>query len=189
MIDLTVKEATHANWLDLEHLFEERGGPKSCWCMVWRARGAETKQTRGSARKGALKQRVDARIPIGLIGYVGDKPIAWCSIAPRSTYRNLGGPVGSDDAVGYIWSLVCFFVKRDFRGQDVSRHLIRAAVAHARKKGARVVESYPVDPNSPSYRFMGYVPVFEAEGFHEVGTAGSRRRVMRINLHTDASSV
>jgi hypothetical protein len=41
------------------------------------------------------------------------------------------------------------------------------------------LEAYPVDPESPSYRFMGYVETFRAAGYREVGRAGSRRHVYR----------
>nr|PZN92019.1 MAG: acetyltransferase [bacterium] len=44
------------------------------------------------------------------------------------------------------------------------------------------MEFHPVDPDSPSYRFMGFVRFFEAAGFREVGRAGSRRHVMRLDL-------
>jgi hypothetical protein len=60
--------------------------------------------------------------------------------------------------------------------------LIQAAIDHSRGRGATVVEAYPVDPDSPSYRFMGFVPIFRAFGFEEVGIAGSRRHVMRLTL-------
>ena len=64
----------------------------------------------------------------------------------------------------------------------MTRWLIAAAVEHARRKGASVVEAYPVDPDSPSYRFMGFVGTFEAMGFRAVGRAGTRRHVMRLIL-------
>ena len=47
-------------------------------------------------------------------------------------------------------------------------------------RGATVVEAYPVDNDSPSYRFMGRVSTFRKAGFKEVGRAGFRRNVMRI---------
>ena len=81
-----------------------------------------------------------------------------------------------------MWSLACFFIKRPYRGRGLTRRLIEAAVEHARANGAAVVEAYPVDPGAPSYRFMGFVPVFAEAGFCEVGRAGSRRHVMRLNL-------
>ncbi|MEP6495335.1 MAG: GNAT family N-acetyltransferase [bacterium] len=185
-LKLTVHEVDASRWPDFERLFESRGGPKACWCMVWRARGAETKNTKGPARKSAIKARVDDGVPIGLLGYIDDDPVAWCSIAPRSTYRPLGGEDEPDDepseTAGEVWSLVCFFIRREFRGQGVTEQLIEAAAEYAKRNGATVLEAYPVDPGSPSYRFMGYVPTFQAAGFEEIGRAGTRRHVMRRSL-------
>jgi GNAT superfamily N-acetyltransferase len=78
--------------------------------------------------------------------------------------------------------LVCFFIRRELRGQGLTKQVIEAAVPHAGKRGATVVEAYPVDPGSPSYGFMGYVQTFTAAGFREVGRAGKRRHVMRLEL-------
>lgn len=147
--------------------------------MVWRARGAEARRTDGRSRKLALAKRVDGGVPVGILGYQSGEPVAWCSVAPRPTYRELGGPRDDGEDADRVWSVVCFFVTRRARGQGVMKRLLDAAVAHARRRGARVVEAYPVDPDSPSYRFMGFVPAFEAAGFVEVGRAGTRRHVMR----------
>ena len=170
-------------WADLERLFEGRGGPHNCWCMVWRATPEEARHTDGKRRKAALKKRVEGDVPIGILGYLDDRPVAWCSIAPRATYRRLGGIEEPGDAPEKVWSLVCFFVSRELRGQGVLVQLIQASVEHARKRGAQVVEAYPVDPDSPSYRFMGFRPSFEAAGFRQVGRAGTRRYVMRLDLN------
>jgi GNAT superfamily N-acetyltransferase len=182
MSNLIFHEVDHARWTDFEQLFECRGGPKSCWCMVWRAHGAEAKDTKGPARKQAMKARIDSGIPVGLLGYLEGTPVAWCSIAPRTSYRSLGGPVAPNEQNDDIWSLVCFFIKRELRDQGLSAKLIQAAVAHAGSRGARIVEAYPVDPGSPSYRFMGYVAMFEQAGFEHIAAVGSRRHVMRLYL-------
>jgi GNAT superfamily N-acetyltransferase len=81
-----------------------------------------------------------------------------------------------------VWSLACFFIRRDLRGQGLTKQIIEAAVQHAEKRGATVIEAYPVDPSSPSYRFMGYVQTFVSAGFYEVGRAGTRRHVLRREL-------
>jgi hypothetical protein len=60
--------------------------------------------------------------------------------------------------------------------------LLNEAVKVAGKRGARVVEAYPVDPDSPSYRFMGFVSKFERAGFVETGRAGKRRHIMHLML-------
>lgn len=83
---------------------------------------------------------------------------------------------------GTVWSIVCFYVPRAMRKQGVGRRLLEAAIAHARSRGAKVVEAYPVDEDSPSYRHMGFVTTFKSEGFVEIGRAGTRRHVMRLSL-------
>ena len=182
MLHLTFHEVDESRWEDFERLFADRGGPKSCWCMVWRATGAETRQTKGPERKAAIEARVRGKVSIGILGYLEGEPVAWCSIAPRPTYRRLGGPDVAGQDPDSVWSLACFFAHRELRGKGVASQLIDAAVAHARAKGATVVEAYPVEPGSPSYRFMGYVPTFEAAGFNHVNVAGTRRHVMRLSL-------
>jgi GNAT superfamily N-acetyltransferase len=176
-------EVDKKRWSDFEQLFDSRGGPKSCWCMVWRAEGEKTKKTKGFDRKRAMEARINDGVPVGLLGYLDGAPVAWCSIAPRNTYRRLRGLSVPDETEENVWALACFFVKRELRGQAIMAQMIQAAIAHARTRDARVVEAYPVDPDSPSYRFMGYVPAFEAAGFHLVGVAGSRRHVMRLILN------
>jgi len=170
------------NWNDLALLFEARGGPKSCWCMVWRQTPAEAKQTDGKSRRAALLSRVSNGVPIGILGYAEGTPVAWCSIAPRSTYRRLGGADDFAADPNAVWSLACFFIKREFRGRGLTERLLGAAITHARKQGANVVEAYPVDPDSPSYRFMELVCLFEKAGFAKVGIAATRRHVMRLTL-------
>lgn len=181
MSALTFRPVDAESWPDLARLFEAPGGPKHCWCMVWRRSAAEAKERHGTARRAMLEGRVARGDPVGILGYVEGDPVAWVSIAPRETYRALGGP---DDlsAAERVWSLVCFFVKRAHRGKGWTAALIEAAVAEARARGATLVEAYPVDPDAPSYRFMGFVPVFAAAGFSAAGRAGTRRHVMRLRL-------
>src|SRR5215211_3605971 len=168
---LVFHEVDADRWPDMERLFEGRGGPHNCWCMVWRATPEEAKHTDSTHRKAALQRRVEAQTSIGILGYLDDTPVAWCSIAPRTTYRRLGGLADPNDDPERVWSLVCFFVARTLRGHGALTRLIQASVEHARKRGAKVVEAYPVDPDSPSYRFMGFRPSFAAAGFREVGRA------------------
>ena len=150
--------------------------------MVWRATAAEAKTTDGKSRQAAIHSRVRDGLPIGLLGYLAAEPVAWCSIAPRTTYRPLGGPADFADAPNAVWSLACFFIRRDLRGQGAGAQTLAAAIAHARRKGGKVLEAYPVDPDSPSYRFMGFIGLFERAGFKAIGRAGTRRHVMRLSL-------
>ena len=127
-----------------------------------------------------MRKRVRAGVPVGILAYHDGRPVAWCSIAPRSTYRRLGGP---EEAPGEnIWSLVCFFVARPLRKRGLVGSLVREAEAYARRSGATILEAYPVEADSPSYGFMGQVGMFLEAGYREVGRAGTRRRVMRKAL-------
>lgn len=176
---LEILPVDRRRWPDLERLFESRGGPKACWCMVWRADAQERRHRDGASHKSQLRRRVMAGTPVGLLGYLECEPVAWCSVAPKETHRPLTDEdTGSDG----VWSIVCFFVTRRLRSAGLSRRLLDAAIAHAQEQGARAVEAYPVDPHSPSYRFMGFVPLFTAAGFKAVGRAGTRRHVMRLAL-------
>lgn len=125
-----------------------------------------------------MKSRITKGVPVGILGYLDDEAIAWCSIAPRDTYKPLGG--SATDKV--VWSVVCFFIKRSYRNMGISHQLLRAAIGYAKSKGAQRIEAYPVAPDSPSYRFMGYTRLFEKAGFRFVKKAGKRRNVMTIDL-------
>jgi len=133
---LVFHEVDQDRWPDFERLFESRGAPKFCWCMVWRATPDEAKHRDGASRKIAMARRVAADVPVGLLGYLDGEPVAWCSVAPRATYCRLAGHDSPDDG---IWSIACFFVVRRLRGQGITRRLIRAAVEYARLSVIRQV--------------------------------------------------
>jgi GNAT superfamily N-acetyltransferase len=153
--------------------------------MAWRPLADRSAPGGNQRRRSALQRRVRAGTPVGILAYHGDEPVGWCSVGPRATYRPLGG---LDDPDDHVWSVVCFFVPRRLRRRGLMRRLLTAAVETARRHGALVVEAYPVDPDSPSYRFMGYTPLFRAAGFKLVGRAGSRRHVMRLDLAKEAKN-
>lgn len=193
--ELRVRPVSADDWPTFAELFSAPGAPKHCWCMAWRASNEERRRfgaaaraprARGSLRpddalrREAIQRRIAAGVPVGLLATAGDEPVAWCSVAPRPTYRPLGGPPDQQLDPAAVWSIACFFVKRSWRGRGVVGSLIEAAVAHAAGCGATVVEATPVVPGAPSHRFMGTVARFEAAGFTAVGPAGYRRTVMRL---------
>ena len=180
---MNFQEVTQERWGDLESLFEGRGGPSHCWCMVWRPKPKGGGRRDNAAKKGLLRGFVDTGTPVGLLGYENGDPVAWCSIAPRDAYRRMSripDPDGIDPAD--VWAVACFFAVRRMRGTGITRRLIAAAVSLARSKGAAMVDASQVDPDSPSYKFMGTVPAFQSMGFEYAGAEGKRRRVMRLAL-------
>lgn len=148
--------------------------------MAWRDLDIDRGTATNADRKEAMQGRVENKVPVGLLAYANGEPVAWCSVAPRETYRNLGGAeVGEGEKV---WSLVCFYSKREYRKQGLGGQFLKEAIKYAKKNKAKYLEAYPVNPDSPSYRFMGLVPLFEKAGFKYVQMAGSRRHVMLLEL-------
>jgi GNAT superfamily N-acetyltransferase len=160
-----------------ETLFEQPGAPKYCWCMAWRHSGREHVQN--DEKKRMMMTLIDSGTPVGILAELDGKAIGWCSVAPRQTYRKLSKQ--QDDSETGIWSIACFYVPTALRGGGLASALLDAAIDHAFARGARIVEAYPVDEAAPSYRFMGFRDMFVARGFHEIGTAGTRRYVMRLD--------
>ncbi len=177
---LDFRPVTAESWDAFARFLSAPGAPKHCWCMVWRRSAAEAKLQAPAERQRMMHERIAAGTPVGLLAYAGEAPVGWVSIAPRDTHRALGGPPAEPGEV--VWSLVCFYVPRASRGHGLVRRLLAGAVDHARANGATIVEAYPVDADSPSFRFMGFVPVFAEAGFRDLGMTGTRRHVMRLNV-------
>ncbi len=175
---------TPKRWCDLEKLFGERGACGGCWCMCWRLKRSQFEKQKGAGNKKALKKIVDAGEAPGLLAYAGREPVAWCSIAPRENYPRLERSrilKKVDDQP--VWSAICFFVARPYRRQGLSVKLLRAAVAYAKKKRARMVEGYPVEPKkSPMpdvFAWTGLADAFRRAGFKEVLRRSPTRPIMR----------
>ncbi|BCG80486.1 GNAT family N-acetyltransferase [Mesorhizobium sp. 113-3-3] len=176
LANIRFTEVTPVTRGSFEALFEQPGAPKCCWCMAWRHSGREHLQN--DEKKRQMMALIDAGTPVGILAEIDGKTVAWCSVAPRETYRKLSKQ--QDDGETGVWSIACFYVPRALRGGGLASAMLDAAIDHAFAKGARIIEAYPVAEASPSYRFMGFRDMFASRGFHEAGMAGSRRHVMRL---------
>nr|WP_246671725.1 GNAT family N-acetyltransferase [Mesorhizobium sp. B2-2-3] len=76
---------------------------------------------------------IDAGRPVGILAQIDGKSVAWCSVAPRETYRRLSKR--QDDRETGVWSIVCFYVPRALRGRGLASAVLDAAVHHAFAKG------------------------------------------------------
>ena len=179
--------ATKERWKDLVSLFGEKGACSGCWCMWWLKTGKEFSLSRGQKKKLFLKKRIDSGIIPGILAYDKNKPVGWCAVEPREIYRRLEKsrrlkPI--DDKP--VWSLVCFFVDKDYRRQGVSIELVKAAVNYARKKGAKIVEGYPSETKNnrlpDPWVWTGLFSAFIRAGFKEVMRRSKSRPVMRCYI-------
>ena len=175
---LTFKPVTATTVGDFEKLFGAKGGPNWCWCMAFRATPEEIRNSKSPERRKQILGRVAKKVPIGILAYEDGEPVGWVSMAPKATFQKLGGVEEMDK----VWSITCLFIPRTRRGQGMAHRLIEGGIAYARRRKARLLEAYPVDLDSPSYRHMGFVPAFEKAGFTETGREGTRRHVMQLSL-------
>jgi GNAT superfamily N-acetyltransferase len=177
---------TAERWDDLEAVFGPNGANSGCWCMWFRRPRKEWQQAHSKGNRAALKRLVDEEAPLGVLAYVDDAPAGWCAVAPHEDYSALQGsrlfpPTGE----ARLWAITCLFVHRNFRKSGLTRPLIAAALAYAKRQGARTVEAYPVvadGRSDPARGFHGFAPVFRDAGFEEVDRPSPTRVRMRVRF-------
>jgi len=179
---------TKDRWKDLVELFSRPGGSivRGCWCMYYRRSGCPSGVGRGETNKQALRSLVGGGVIPGLIGYLDGRPVGWISLGPREDYAKLKrSPVMKPVDDKPVWSIVCFYVDRQARGQGVSEALLRAAMDYARSRGVRLLEAYPVDKperSHPDFMFFGAKRMYDRAGFKEVARRKAARPVVRKAL-------
>jgi len=172
---------------DLDRFSRQHGKFRYCSCMRWRLPSSEFQRCTKEQRAARLEQLILSGVPVGVLAYVDGEPVGWCSVGPRESFAGLERSrtlSRIDDTA--VWSVTCFFVDARYRRQGLQSRLLDAAISYAGVHGAEVVEAYPVDPCSRSYRFMGFVGLFERAGFVDVTPPGRDRRIMRHALGTSA---
>lgn len=187
---LAIRPLTSARWKDLETLFNSGGCSvaRQCWCMYYRRSGAQPAPpkgvTRAAANRAALRALVASGESPGLIAYRGRTPVGWVSLGPREAFARLArSPVMKPVDEEPVWSIICFVVPARHRGQGVARALLQGAIAHARRRGARLLEAYPVDRRGRSgddAMWFGAKSMYDAAGFEEVARRRPQRPVMRL---------
>lgn len=181
---LTFLPLTEKNWADLETLFGPGGASGGCWCMWWKLRRSEYEKKKGASNRRAFRKIVDSGAPTGVLAYDSGQPVGWCAVAPREAYPVLKNsrvlkPVDEQA----VWSVTCFYVPRARRRSGLTAPLLDAAVKFAGKRGAKIVEGYPVDPRSGTmadpFAWTGFVSAFRKAGFEEVARRSPGRPIMR----------
>jgi GNAT superfamily N-acetyltransferase len=146
-----------------------------CVCMAYRNSSLDL-----PGRIAHMRALCESEPGPGVLAYVEGQVAAWCSVAPKSTYRALVNSrtiphVQDEDA----WSVVCFVVRPAFRRRGLMHQLLDGAVGHAHAMGATALEGYPVDPDGEpvdqTSGYVGTVQLFEAHGFTRVQLTTSRR--------------
>ncbi|HUK14064.1 MAG TPA: GNAT family N-acetyltransferase [Thermoanaerobaculaceae bacterium] len=185
--ELEFHPLTPDRWADLEALFGPRGACGGCWCMSWLLPRREFDLGKGAGNRAAFRSIVAAGDEPGILAYAGGAPVGWCAVAPRERYVRLERArtlARVDDAP--VWSIVCFFIAKGFRRSGMSVALIAAAAAHARERGATMLEAYPVEPYADrmpaAFAWTGTASAFRKAGFVEAARRSRTRPIMRLAL-------
>jgi hypothetical protein len=183
---LTFHPVTPERLPGLARFLERHGKFRYCACMRWRMRSSQFSRSTKEDRAGALERLVHEGTPIGVLAYLGEEPVGWCSVAPRESYAALERhrALPRIDARP-VWSVVCFFVSSRIRRSGATLGLLKAAVDYAAAQGAEIVEGYPVEPGPRLYTYMGSHATFRAAGFRDVTPRGQARAVMRYFVKPD----
>jgi GNAT superfamily N-acetyltransferase len=134
-----------------------------------------------------MQNLAESGAPTGLIGYLDEQPVAWCSMAPRAGFIGLANsrilePVDEQP----VWSITCLFIRKEYRRKGLSGRMIQAAADFARQHGATILEAYPVEPQSDKapdvFMWTGTIAPFLQAGFSEVARRSEHRPILRLEL-------
>jgi GNAT superfamily N-acetyltransferase len=189
---VTVHPLTPERWPDVEAIFEAKGCSmaRGCWCMYYRESGRPdipAGRSPGEHRKQQLRALAANDPPPGLIGYAGDKPVGWIALGPREDFARLErSPVMRPVDAAPVWSILCFVVPSAHRGQGVAAALLAGAIRYAKRRGATLLEGYPVDRDEHSAAsasmWFGAKTMFDRAGFEEVARRRPDRPIVRLAL-------
>ena len=185
--DLKFYPLTPERWSDFEKFFGKHGACGGCWCMWWKLKRSDFMRQRGEANRKALKKIVDSGKAPGILAYADSEPVGWCAVSPREAYPALErSPVRKRVDNEPVWSVVCFFVAKPFRGKGLMTKLLQAAIDYVHLQGGKIVEGYPVEPKKgrmpDPFAYTGLVSSFRKVGFVEVLRRSESRPVMRYTI-------
>jgi GNAT superfamily N-acetyltransferase len=176
---------TKENWKDFEKLFGEKGACAGCWCMYWRMKRKDYDAQRGSGTKRKMKNLINNGIVPGILAYDSNIPIGWCSVAPREDFQVLENSrvlERIDDKP--VWSVVCFFINKDYRKKGLSVELLNAAKKYVKNNKGKIIEGYPVEPKkgktADAFAWTGLASAFRKAGFKEIIRRSETRPIMRF---------
>lgn len=194
---IRVIPANEATWEDLQTVLGTRGVARLCQCQRYKLRPRESFGSfPAEERAHRLREQVDpgqpgAQATAGLVAHLDDEPAGWCAVEPRPAYtglvRNQRVPWegrAEDRTDTGVWAVTCFMTRAGFRKRGVAGALLAAAVEHARTRGARALEGYPITTTKVILEelHVGTVSMFAAAGFREVSHPTLRRVVMRLDF-------
>jgi GNAT superfamily N-acetyltransferase len=194
-VDLVVKDLTPELWPDLEKLFGKNGACAGCWCMWWRQeRGEKYAEMQGATNKRRFKKFVSDGEIHGALAYADGEAVGWVNFGPRTDFPKLDrAPSLACSDAEKVWSIPCFFVHREYRGQGVSEALLDHALRAMKQRDVKTAEGYPVSPKKAgdeiphAFAFTGLASTFTKAGFKPTARTKFKRKRVRKSLASPRS--
>ncbi|MDR6198759.1 GNAT superfamily N-acetyltransferase [Microbacterium sp. SORGH_AS428] len=192
MSQIQVLPATSERFDEVENALTGGGDGRACQCQWWMMPGSRFSALSVEEKTEILRAETAASVPPGLVATVDGVDAGWVRVGPRPDHERLArtklygktSPEPWTDAS--TWAISCFSVRKEFRGQGLTRRLLDAAVAFARDNGARLVEAYPIDTaatkTSSNELYHGALTTFLDAGFVETARPRADRPIVALDL-------
>ena len=155
--------------------------------MAWRLKNKDFQRLKGDGNKHMMHELVKMKEQIGIIAYLHEEPVGWCSVAPRENFIKLENSKvlkRLDDQS--VWSVTCLFVLKQYRKKGLSVEILKGAVEYCRSKDVKVVEAYPVIPYDEkmpaAFAWTGLLSAYLKAGFKEAKRWSPKRPIVRYYL-------
>jgi GNAT superfamily N-acetyltransferase len=183
-----VQPVTKENWNQFVELFGDRGACANCWCMYYRLSKTDFNSGKiNDGNKNLMKEIIWSGKPVGLLGFLEDKSVAWCAFAPREDFSKLERSrvhKRIDDEL--VWSIPCFFIHKNYRRSGLSSLLLKGAIEYAKGEGIKIIEAYPTIPTQDklpdSFAWIGFYKTFDQVGFRIVDRRSKNRPMVRYYI-------
>ncbi|MGP5217938.1 GNAT family N-acetyltransferase [Arthrobacter rhombi] len=198
-MELRIMSTDVASWDEVQTVFGDRGMASRCQCQRYRLEPGESLDAVPADELCLrLHDQSHTEPPPGLLAFMNQEPVGWCAVAPRPSYSALlrnsnhtawrGRHEQPEDTS--VWVISCFWTRAGYRQQGIASSLAIAAVAHARRWGARTIEAYPrITAEAITVDLhVGTAQMFRAAGLIEVGRPSKCRCVMRLEYAEHSSA-
>lgn len=155
--------------------------------MWWRIKRSEFEKEKGEGNKNAMNSLVRSGSIPGILAYDKGMAVGWCSVAPREEFPVLArSRILSQIDSRPVWSVVCFFVEKNYRNQGMTVQLLDAAIKFVKKNGGKIVEGYPIEPKKKPWPAVfastGLFSAFKQAGFTECIRRSETRPIVRYYI-------
>ena len=148
--------------------------------MYWRLKRKDYEAQKGTGNKREMKKLINSGVIPGILAFENAEPVGWCSVAPRHDFLVLENSrilKRIDDKPA--WSIVCLFIKKNYRNLGLSVQLLKAAKKYVKEQGGRILEGYPVEPKKDkmpdAFAWTGLASAFLESGFKRtIKTIGNK---------------